>query len=174
MSSEQNVFKKFVQQTENAVTASFIVAEKIACSSRIFTDENFVRSWINKVTKLLVTDQAHMFEKISLSRATILRRVDDIGQNISDQLSLKAKSFMCFSLAFDESSGIKDTAQLAVFIRDVSSELSVHKDLLSLISFCGCARGGECAKTLKMDHMMDVVIKCVNEIRTKSLKHQQF
>ena len=143
---------------------------------------------------------------------------------------------MCFSLAFDESSNIKNTALLAEFIRGVSSELSVHEDLLGFVSLCGRTRGvavkkvvvrvlyekipylplsklcglttdgcpsmtgkengavallkkdaqqslphqdilnvhciipqeSLCAKTLKMDHVMDVVIKCVNEIRTKA------
>ena len=96
---------------------------------------------MNKVTKLLVPDQAHLFKKISLSRATILCRIQEIGQNISDQLSLKAKSFICFSLVCDESSDIKDTAQLAVFIHGVSSELSVCEDLLGLVLLCGCTRG---------------------------------
>ena len=100
--AEQNLFKKLVQQTENAVAASFIVAEEIARSSRLFTNGEFVRSCINKATKLLVPDQANLFEKISLSRVTISRRVEEIGRNISNQLSLKAKSFMCFSLASDE------------------------------------------------------------------------
>ena len=85
LSAEQNVFKKPVQQTENAVgTASFIVAEEIAPSSRPFNDGEFVRSCINNVTKLLVPDQAHLFEKINPSRATISRRIQEIGQNILD------------------------------------------------------------------------------------------
>ena len=118
-----------------------------------------------------------------------------------------------------------------MFIRGVSSELSVHKDLLGLVSLRGGTRGVDikktvslnklcgsitdgcpsitgkengavallkkdaqqsfplqdilnvyciihqeslCAKTLKMDHVIDVVIKCVNEIKTKALKHRQF
>ena len=149
---------------------------------------------------------------------------------------------MCFSLAFDKSSYIKDTAQLAVFISGVSAELSVHGDLLGLVSLRGRTRGVDikeavvrllykkipdvslnklcglttdgcpsmtgkengavallkkdaeqsfphrdilnvyciihqeslCAKTLKMNYVMNVVIKCVNEIRTKALKHRQF
>ena len=147
---------------------------------------------------------------------------------------------MCFSFTFDKSSGIKETAQLAVFIRGVSSELSVHEDFLGLVSLRGRTRGVDIketvvrllyekipdislnklcglttdgcpsmtgkegavallkkdaqqsfshqdilnvhyiihhkslCKTLKMDHVMDVVVKCVNEIRTKALKHPQF
>ena len=115
LSAEQNVFKKSVQQTENAVAASFIVAEEIARSSRPFTDREFVRSCINKVTKLLVLDQAYLFEKISLSRAIISRRIQEIGQIIPNQLFLKAKSLMRFSLAFDESSDIKGTAASSIY-----------------------------------------------------------
>ena len=44
LSADHNVFKKPVQQTENAVTASFIFAEEIARSSRPFTDGELVKS----------------------------------------------------------------------------------------------------------------------------------
>ena len=47
---------------------------------------------------------------------------------------------MCFSLALDESGDIKDTAQ-SMFIRGVSSELSVHEDLLVLVLLHSLTRG---------------------------------
>ena len=55
---------------------------------------------------------------------------------------------MCFSIAFDESSDIKDTAQLAVFIHGVSAELSIHEDLLGLASLHGCTLGVDIKKAI--------------------------
>ena len=56
------------------------------------------------------------FSKISLSRQTITRRVDDIGKHIEDNLKSRASEFIFYALALDESTDMADTAQLAIFI----------------------------------------------------------
>ena len=174
-------------------------------------------------------------KKISLSRTTIARRIKEIGENISEQLQSKADAFEYFSLAFDESYDVSNTAQLSVFIRAVAKDLSVHEDLVGLIPFLdttldidikeavlnalhckipnlslsklvGLTRDGAasmsgkesgavallkkylqesdftqdiitlhcfihqeslCAQSIKMTHVMDVVMKCVNKIGQK-------
>ena len=73
-------------------------------------------------------------KKISLLRTTIARRIEEIGENIFEQLQSKAETFEYFSLAFDESCDMSDTAQLSVFIRAVAKDLSVHEDLVKLIT----------------------------------------
>ena len=45
-----------------------------------------------------------------------------------------------FSLGFDKSSDTTDTAQMLVFIRGVTESLSVHEDLLGLISLQSTTR----------------------------------
>jgi len=45
------------------------------------------------------------------------------------------------SLAFDESADMTDTAHILVFIRRVMKRLSVHEDLLGLVSLCDTTRG---------------------------------
>ena len=77
----------------------------------------------------MVPKQAHLFEKVSLSRTTIARRIEDIGENISEQLQWKADLYEYFSLTFDESCDMTDTAQLSVFIRAVAKDLSIHENL---------------------------------------------
>ena len=57
----------------------------------------------------MVSKQAHRFEKI-ISRTTIAR-IEEIGENISEQLQSKADTYEYFSLAFDESCDLSDTAQ---------------------------------------------------------------
>ena len=87
------------------------------------------------VAKILLPDKARLFEEINLStsRNTITRRIEDIGEDVSEQLSSKTDKFQCFSLAFNESTDVTDTAQILVFIRGATKDLSVNQDLLGLV-----------------------------------------
>ena len=129
---QHSIFKKPIEENKNAITAPYVVAEKVTRFSRPFTDGEFARECIQDVAKLMVPKQEHLFEKISLSRTTIAR-IEEIGENISEQLQSKADTFEYFSLAFDKSCDMSDTAQLSVFIRAVAKDLSVHEDLVGLI-----------------------------------------
>ena len=102
MSAQQNAFKKAVEQIENSVIASYLIAEKIAHSTRLFTDGEFVRDCMQKVAKVLLPDKTPLFEEINLSRNTVARRMEDIGEDLSGRLSSKTSKFQYFSLAFDE------------------------------------------------------------------------
>ena len=51
-------------------------------------------------------------------------------------------------------------------------ESKFEQDILTVHRFIH--QEATCAKTLKMTHVMEVVVKCVNEIRAKGLKHRQF
>ena len=242
LSAQQNTFTKVVKQNEKSVIASYVVAKKIARSARPFTNGEFVRECMQEVAKVIIPDKSRLFEDISLFRNSIARRMEDIGEDLSEELSSKTSKFQCFSLAFDESTDMTDTGQMLVFIRGVTEPLFVHKDFLELVFLRGTARGlnvkepmlkllrnrvpelslsklvglttdgapsmtgkengavalpkkhlreskfeldilscrcvihqeALCAKTLKMTHAMELVVKCVNEIREKGLKHRQF
>ena len=132
---QQSVFKKPIKENENTVTASYVVAEKVTRFSRPFTDGEFARECIQDVAKLMVSKQAHLFEKISLSRTTIARRIEEIGENISGQLKPKADTFEYFSLVFDKNCDTSGTAQLSVFVRAAAKDLSAYEDLVGLIPF---------------------------------------
>ena len=72
------------------------------------------------------------FEKISLLRWTIARRIDELAGDIFDTLKDKVKNFVSWSFAINESTDVKDVAQLAIFIKGVDKELNETEKFLSL------------------------------------------
>ena len=73
-----------------------------------------------EIAGLLCPESKNKFEKMSLSRRTVTRRVELIYEDLTSSLNEKAESFKLYSLALDESNDIKDTAQLLIFIRGIN------------------------------------------------------
>ena len=114
---------------------------------------------MQEVAKVMLPDKSRLFDDISLSRNSIARRIEDIDEDLSGQLSSKTSEFQCFYLAFDESSDTTDTAQMLVFIRGVTESLSVHEDLLGLVSLHRTTRGldvKEAVLKLLRDRVLDL------------------
>lgn len=64
-----------------------------------------------------------------------------MGDNLHAQLKEKAKDFVFFSLAMDESNDVQDTAQLLIFIRGLNSNFEVSEDLAALQSLTDTTTG---------------------------------
>ncbi|XP_068206391.1 general transcription factor II-I repeat domain-containing protein 2-like [Palaemon carinicauda] len=73
-------------------------------------------------------------EAISLSRRTVVRRIDAIAMNIQDQVLTASVSFQWFSIALDESNDIQDTAQVLIYIRGIDENFEITEELLSMES----------------------------------------
>ena len=212
----------------------------IAKRLKPFTDGEFVKECILTVVDIVCPDKKHLFENISLSARTVTRRVEELAENVKSSLRERVSEFVFYSLAFDESTDAKDTAQLAVFVRGVNSQFHVTEEFASLVAMkdkttgadvlravksvmdyiglryeqmCGVTTDGcpsmvgrvngvvallekerlaagttaklfkthciihqeaLCAKSLKMQNVMSVVVKTVNLVRKQGLNHRQF
>ena len=75
-------------------------------------------------------------------RNTIQRRQDDIAKQLSLSLQTKVnKEASLFSLAVDDSTDIKDSAQLLVFIRFLTPSFELCEDLLFVETLSSRTRG---------------------------------
>ncbi|TWW62847.1 General transcription factor II-I repeat domain-containing protein 2 [Takifugu flavidus] len=90
---------------------------------------------------ILCPESKDKFEKISLSRRTVTRRVELIDEDISSSLNKKTESFTLYSLALDESNDVKDTAQLLIFIRGINDTFEITEEFLTMESLKGQTRG---------------------------------
>ena len=137
----QHMFARINRESEAATKASFIVAEEIAKASKPFREGEFVKDCLKKVTSVVCPEKKQAFSNISLSRNTVANRIDDLASDVQSQLKTKAKEFVSFSLAADESTDRTDTAQLSIFIRGVDAQLSVTEELLDVKPMYGTTTG---------------------------------
>ena len=87
------------------------------------------------------SENKKMFQDISLSRVTIARRVEDLSKITHEQLVSTCERFKYYSLAFDESCDMTDTAQLLIFIRGVNSNFEITQELAAMRSMKGRTTG---------------------------------
>ena len=75
------------------------------------------------------------------SRRTTQRRISQISADIAVTMQSGLKSSLALSIALDESTDIQDNPQLAIFVRYISSDLTIKEELLYLVTIRETTRG---------------------------------
>ncbi|XP_040564117.1 general transcription factor II-I repeat domain-containing protein 2-like [Lepeophtheirus salmonis] len=126
--------------TKNLQGSMSLEIAKILSKHQVpFADDQIVKECLQKFAEVKCS-QMLCVSDVSLSRHTIVRRDEDMGSDIPYQLKVKLNNTECYSLALDESTDIRDTAQLAVLIRAVDKDFNVAEELLDLNPLKGTAR----------------------------------
>ena len=92
---------------KKTVRCSFLIAQSIAQNMKPYSEGDFVKKCLTDVAEEMCPKMVQEFEKISLLRWTIARRIDEPPGDICDTLKDKVKNFVSWSFAIDESTDVK-------------------------------------------------------------------
>ena len=90
MKKELSVFSKQSASQDGITRVSYVIAHKIAKNSKPFSEGEFIKECMVDSAGILCPDKKKLFENISLSMRTVVRRVEDISGNLNLQLKNKA------------------------------------------------------------------------------------
>ncbi|XP_050700545.1 general transcription factor II-I repeat domain-containing protein 2-like [Eriocheir sinensis] len=145
-------FPKGTVEADKVTRASYEVSRLLARRMKPFTDGDYIKECLVAVVDSVCPEQRYAFESVNLSSHTVRRRIEEMADNVHDSLKTRCSTLVAFSLALDESTNTKDTAQLAVFIHGVTADLQVCEEFLQLVPLHGTTTGQD---------IFDAVLQCV-------------
>ena len=110
--------------------ASYGVALLIAQYGKPFSDSDFIKQCLTKVVGIMCQEQMQDFNNVSMSRPTVVLRIEDLSANLQQQMSGKVCAFDFYAIAYDESEDTTDTAQLFIFLLELMIIFALRRDCL--------------------------------------------
>ncbi|XP_077968781.1 general transcription factor II-I repeat domain-containing protein 2-like [Styela clava] len=138
----------FCSTNEDVLTLSYEVSELIAKKLKPYDNEGWVKEILVKAAEKLAPKSVHLYQRLSLSRPTVCDRIKEMGQDIEDNLKKRAEKYENFSVCLDETTDIKNTAQLAIYFRGVTADFQIDENLLFLESMHKTTRGEDVIQKL--------------------------
>ena len=93
LQTQQSFFQRQTAIQKSSTEASFLLAFKLAKASKPFSEGEFLKECMIETAGLLCPESKAKFEKVSLSRRTVTRRVELIDEDIASELNKKAETF---------------------------------------------------------------------------------
>ena len=145
---QQSVFTNIFFHHESVVAAGYAVAKMTTKRSKPFSDGKFLNGCFFRVADFMCPEKGELFEQISLSKQTIACRIKDSAVFVMKSLVSKAGDFAFYSLALDESTDIKDIAQVAIFVCGVDKSFGVNEKLACVVPLKGTTKGSYILKAV--------------------------
>ncbi|XP_076343055.1 general transcription factor II-I repeat domain-containing protein 2-like isoform X1 [Tachypleus tridentatus] len=139
--SRKNLFTSKFAENESVTRTSYKIVHRMAERGKPFTDGKFIKECMMEAANELCPEKANFFESISLSATSVVRRAEELGENIALQIRQKARNSQWYSLALDESTDLSSASQLLVFIRGVNLDFQITEELASVCSTHGRTSG---------------------------------
>ncbi len=123
LSKQQRLIHRTTSTAERLTEASFEIAWILARGKKTFSDTEIVKDCFLASAEILFAEFDNkdaiikQIKGLQLSDSTIMRRIENIGKDVSDQLCADVSAAPYFSIAVDESTDLTDVAQLCVWVK---------------------------------------------------------
>ncbi|KAF7670568.1 General transcription factor II-I repeat domain-containing protein 2A, partial [Cucumispora dikerogammari] len=97
-----------------------------------FSGGEFIKACLSHAADIICPEQK--FESIPLSWKIVVKRINQLSENLINQLRDVSKELLCYSLTLDESTNLQNTAQLLIFIRGINGHFEITEELLGVES----------------------------------------
>uniref|UniRef100_A0A8C1NJA8 Uncharacterized protein n=1 Tax=Cyprinus carpio TaxID=7962 RepID=A0A8C1NJA8_CYPCA len=147
LKAQQSLFTKPTAKSKAATEASFRVSHLLAKHKKPFTDGELYKEAMVAAADTLFKDLknkediTNAIESVPLGPATVARRVELLSEDVNQQVLKDLSLCECYSLQFDESQDVTDTAQLMVFVRMAFKDSTTKEAFLTLLPLQGRTRG---------------------------------
>ena len=122
---QSSMFTAKGNELERSIQAGYAICDLMATHLKPFSEGEFVKKILNIAAYYCIPENPTVFSNISLSRRTCTRVIGDLTQDVKEQVVNHCENFKYYSICVDESTDVKDTAQLAVFIRGVNNSFEI-------------------------------------------------
>ena len=130
--AQQQVLTRTSTTDFDNTAVSFKIARILSKHQKPFSDGEIVKECLMAFAESKYPQVLKSVSDVSLSRRTVVRRVEGMSSNTTHQTKVKVNDLEYYSLALDESTNVRDTAQLAVFTRTVDKDFYIIKELVDL------------------------------------------
>ena len=144
---QQRSLKLFCTSSKATTLASFKASCFLAKKGKAFSDGELLKECFLEISDSLFqnihnkSEIKNAIKDLQLSRNTVMRRIEKMSENVADQLRNDFTKCECFSLQLDESTDIRDAAQIVVFIRMVFNDWTVKEEVFGVMTLKERTRG---------------------------------
>ena len=134
--------------SESNIRASYRVAHLVATHLKPFTDGEFFKDCMMAVVKEMCPEKEKDFQSLCLSARTLTTRINESAADVRGNLQQMCQTARFFSIAIDESTDIRDTAQLAIFFRGGQDDFTVLEEFVRLVPLHETTTGADVCKAV--------------------------
>ena len=155
MKAQQSLFTKPTTQNKAATEASLRISHLLAKHKKPFTDGDLIKEAMAITAETVFNnfknknDIRTALRGVPLGPATVTRRVESLSEDVDRQVLKDLSRCEYFSLQFDESLDVMNTAQLVVFVRMAFQDSTTNEDFLTLLHLKERTRGEDIYQEFK-------------------------
>ena len=95
LQAQRNLLTEKFTENKSFTCTSYKTVQKIIERGKPFTDGTYIKECMMVAVNDLCPNKADLFENISLSASSVVRRTKELGENIAAQIREKARNFLC-------------------------------------------------------------------------------